>query len=92
MPGPVVLWLIVTNRSAAVSSALGDRFRCQVDPKPELFTEVRNSVIVGRMFHFTASRTLLLFDPLGLMKLGGKLLIGPLAEGLFDELAGIAAT
>ena len=34
---------------------------------------------------------LLLFDRLGLMELGGKLLAGPLAEGLFDELAGIPA-
>ena len=28
---------------------------------------------------------------LNLMELGGELLAGPLAEGLFDELAGIAA-
>ena len=33
----------------------------------------------------------MLLDHLGLVELGGELFVGPLAEGLFDELAGIPA-
>ena len=45
-----------------------------INLEPEFITKALRIVVVQRMFHRNASRPLLLFDALGLVELGGKLL------------------